>query len=709
MRKRLFGIIAALFVAIAGACAFASPAFAGEGGYAHVESETAGDVTLAVSYTDPVAGQPLTLHVSASGGSGQYKYYMSAPFYFDTDGSYDSVMDPAHMPGYTGIQDEADYQFTPMASGTYQLQFQVMDMENTGLYLRKTVSVTVSDPNYPSVSDRVAKAVAQCSAETDGSEYQKALWLHDWLLDQLEYDSSLRWSSAESALCRGAGTCQAYESAYAKLLTAAGIENEETRDTGDGHTWNAVKIDGDWCQVDCTWDDTSDNWYGFDQRHLYFGLSDDLMAIAHGKWKDSDGSTYGKHETSLANNYFVRNGEAQKWTEAYVSEIQSHLDAGETSFSIAASNANDPESVSGIINGIVADQLNGMEWKTSSSIVNVSFLSDAVAFSVTATYQSIGFTSGHPGWNLYEGTWYYCDSSGSSCHGWINAGGSWYYLDPSTGAMRTGWIEDGALRYFLDESGAMRTGWLYDSGHWYFLEPSGSMATGWKWLGSWYYLGSDGVMASGWLSLNGSWYYLNSSGAMQTGWLAYCGSWYLLDSTGLMRTGWSYDAGAWYYMASSGAMKTGWLLDGGAWYLLAGSGAMQTGWQYVSGSWYYLFGSGAMATGWQYIGGYWYYLRDSGAMLSNSWLGNYYLGGSGAMVTSQWVGSYYVGSDGAWIPGYGQGSYYRVGNSDVYHNRWCRTMQSVYNRGSFYRTYSSLSEVLAAGARQQCKNCAQIG
>lgn len=96
MRRRLFGIIAALFVAIAGVCAFASPAFAGEGGYLHVESETAGDITLAVSYNDSVAGQPLTLHVSASGGSGQYKYYMSAPLYFDTDGSYDSVMGPAH-------------------------------------------------------------------------------------------------------------------------------------------------------------------------------------------------------------------------------------------------------------------------------------------------------------------------------------------------------------------------------------------------------------------------------------------------------------------------------------------------------------------------------------------------------------------------------------------------------------------------------------
>ena len=32
------------------------------------------------------------------------------------------------------------------------------------------------------------------------TSYAKALWLHDWLLDQLEYDKTLKWSSTESAL-----------------------------------------------------------------------------------------------------------------------------------------------------------------------------------------------------------------------------------------------------------------------------------------------------------------------------------------------------------------------------------------------------------------------------------------------------------------------------------------------------------------------------
>lgn len=65
---------------------------------------------------------------------------------------------------------------------------------------------------------------------------------------------------ALSGLTRHQGTCESYQRIYSKLLDAAGIANG--RITGNGHTWNAVKIDGKWCQMDLTWDDTSDNWYG---------------------------------------------------------------------------------------------------------------------------------------------------------------------------------------------------------------------------------------------------------------------------------------------------------------------------------------------------------------------------------------------------------------------------------------------------------------
>lgn len=360
--------------------------------YAHSEEAVSGAVTLKAEWNDPVLGQPTIFHVSATGGSGNYKFRMDAPSYSDPNQwAFESVADPSRgeWMNYTSECASNDYTFTMTATGTYNFRFYVMDKAANLYYLRLNFNISVSDDKYPSVDSIVKSAVAECNSKTDGSEYAKALWLHDWLLEQLEYDKTLKWSSAESALTRELGTCQSYESAYAKLLTAAGIENSETRDTYDGHTWNAMKLDGQWYQTDCTWDDSSDNWYSFDQRHLYFGLTDELMAIAHpGHSKIYTTDTYATRSTSLADNYFVRTGDAAKWAKAYSDRIQKNLDAGKTEFEITADNASYPPSISGIQNGITAYALNQLTWTTDKAAVTLNATGSAKSFTFTAEYAS---------------------------------------------------------------------------------------------------------------------------------------------------------------------------------------------------------------------------------------------------------------------------------------------------------------------------------
>lgn len=257
--------------------------------YVHSATATQNGVTFTVSWNDAPAGTATTFHVTQANGSSQAKARMDVPTYWD-GGSQESVCDPSRpaWASYYSLGTAGhDFTFDFMASGTYRIHFYFMDYDrydpqnDKGIYyLRTTAEVTVNDAASPSVTQIVNDAVAQCRQETNGSEYDMALWLHDWTLDQLEYDHNLNWCSAESGLTRHQGTCESYQRIYSKLLDAAGIANG--RITGNGHTWNAVKIDGKWCQMDLTWDDTSDNWYGdLDQRHLYFGLTDELMAIAH--------------------------------------------------------------------------------------------------------------------------------------------------------------------------------------------------------------------------------------------------------------------------------------------------------------------------------------------------------------------------------------------------------------------------------------------
>ena len=344
--------------------------------YAHSATASQNGVTFTVSWNDAPAGAATTFHVTQANGSSQAKARMDVPTYWN-GGSQESVCDPSrpawasyYSLGTTGH----DFTFDFTASGTYRIYFYFMDNDRNGpqndkgiYYLRTTAEVAVNDAARPSVTQIVNNAVAQCRQETNGSEYDMALWLQDWTLNQLEYDHSLNWCSAESGLTRRQGTCESYQRIYAKLLDAAGIANG--RITGNGHTWNAVKIDGKWCQMDLTWDDTSDNWYGdLDQRHLYFGLTDELMAIAHSDHTANyQMDDYAYRSTDLSNNYFVRNGKADEWAEKYADRIQQHLDAKEESFSIDADNQSFPPSISGIQNGVIAYAMNQREWITEET------------------------------------------------------------------------------------------------------------------------------------------------------------------------------------------------------------------------------------------------------------------------------------------------------------------------------------------------------
>lgn len=242
--------------------------------YAHSATATQNGVTFTVSWNDAPAGTATTFHVTQTNGSSQAKARMDVPTYWD-GGSQESVCDPSRAAwgnyyslGATGH----DFTFDFTASGTYRIYFYFMDNDRNDpqndkgiYYLRTTAEVTVNDAARPSVTQIVNNAVDQCRQQTNGSEYDMALWLHDWTLDQLEYDHNLNRCSAESGLTRHQGTCESYQRIYSKLIDAAGIANG--RITGNGHTWNAVKIDSKWCQMDLTWDDTSDKWYGdLDQR-----------------------------------------------------------------------------------------------------------------------------------------------------------------------------------------------------------------------------------------------------------------------------------------------------------------------------------------------------------------------------------------------------------------------------------------------------------
>ncbi len=362
--------------------------------YEYSFSGTKNGVTLTVEWNEESLGKETTFHVSASGGSGNYKFRMDSPNYYNPgETTFEPVGDASRSSSewnaYTSICSSVDYTFTMMASGKYSFRFWLSDNDSGIYYFHVDPTIEVSDASYPSVNEIVSNAVNLANNGTDGSDYEKALYLHDWLIDRMDYDNSLVWCSVEAALTRRTGTCQSYEDAYRKLLNAAGIECTAINDTADGHTWNAVKLDGEWYQIDCTWDDSSSNYqYVYtEKQHLYFGLTDELMAIAHqGHTNIYTASGYSTRSTSLADNYYVKSDDAATWAETYRERIQAQLNSKATSFTIAADNANDPASISPIYNGIIAYAINQMTWTSGNDTVNLVATGEAKQFTFTAKY-----------------------------------------------------------------------------------------------------------------------------------------------------------------------------------------------------------------------------------------------------------------------------------------------------------------------------------
>ncbi len=89
--------------------------------YSYNSTSTSGAVTLKVEWNEPVLGQDTTFHVSATGGSGAYKFRMDAPSYSDpNEYAYESVADPSRGEWlkYTDACSSQDYTFMMTASGT---------------------------------------------------------------------------------------------------------------------------------------------------------------------------------------------------------------------------------------------------------------------------------------------------------------------------------------------------------------------------------------------------------------------------------------------------------------------------------------------------------------------------------------------------------------------------------------------------------------
>lgn len=151
--------------------------------------------------------------------------------------------------------------------------------------LTQTLGCTFRDSGI--ITRAVDALVAEIITD-DMTDFEKALALHDYIINHAEYDLSAPcFHGAEGVLLYGRGVCDSYAEAYYALLNKVGIENHIIYGTAGGgsHAWNLVKLDEEWYFIDCTWDDPLPNG---NENHQYFGLTDELLRKTHTWEQTSD-------------------------------------------------------------------------------------------------------------------------------------------------------------------------------------------------------------------------------------------------------------------------------------------------------------------------------------------------------------------------------------------------------------------------------------
>ena len=212
-----------------------------------------------------------------------------------------------------------DYKF--MVPGDYYLYCIVTDNANSTDSC--VVYFTVPADGHQTLDNRVSQIVSQCRAADCTGDFDTALWLHDWLTANVYYDLDYHYYSAADALLRGKCVCDGYSKAYFLLLESAGIPVNRIISNAINHAWNVMKLNGQWYQVDVTWDDPAGTAKAVsgNEHHFYFGLPDELMVSDHQDYPSPVSCT------SYADNYFIHTGKVSMWVDTLKDNVLNRLSA----------------------------------------------------------------------------------------------------------------------------------------------------------------------------------------------------------------------------------------------------------------------------------------------------------------------------------------------------------------------------------------------
>ncbi|MBR5134018.1 MAG: hypothetical protein IKV35_00290 [Clostridia bacterium] len=124
--------------------------------------------------------------------------------------------------------------------------------------------------NYGCTQEEIAAQQAAIDAAadecldgiTDETPYaDRVKRVHDWLVLRADYDVSHKAAythDMRGIMLNGTGVCESYSRSFQYLMYRCGIQTIVTGGkaaSGESHMWNVLLLNGDWYQMDVTWND----------------------------------------------------------------------------------------------------------------------------------------------------------------------------------------------------------------------------------------------------------------------------------------------------------------------------------------------------------------------------------------------------------------------------------------------------------------------
>lgn len=145
--------------------------------------------------------------------------------------------------------------------------------------------------DIPEDNERAARIYDVVNSFIDGyitkgmSDFDKEIAVHDYIVSNCQYGYPTDTDDAYTAygtLVLNQSVCDGYAEAFFLMMSCLGVDCDiVVGSTDEGlHAWNQVKLDGEWYNIDLTWDDSLPDMGGY-IKHTYVNVTDEELESTH--------------------------------------------------------------------------------------------------------------------------------------------------------------------------------------------------------------------------------------------------------------------------------------------------------------------------------------------------------------------------------------------------------------------------------------------